>query len=334
VSYVVLAGAGLFGLALYQSDACPRQHRLVAQAVAQNQPEAKKQAPTKEQSKEKADSNQVDSEAKEAVMANVRAFTDAFNRRDVMALLKLFDEDCELTEHDGTTITGLKELEEELKESFEGDPDSRLGATVDSLIQVTPDVIIEEGKTSFFPDGKTLTAETDYQATHVKKGKRWLMTRVRSFNRVVLSPYDQLRELEWLVGDWIDESSDSLVEASYKWDENKAFLLQDFKVKVKGQKVLSGTQRIGYDASTKQIKAWVFDSEGGHAESLWSPVDDSWVIKAKGVRSDGGIVTVTNQITQLGKDRFLFESADRIVDDERMPNMSVVVVRKPPQAKR
>jgi uncharacterized protein (TIGR02246 family) len=264
----------------------------------------------------------------------VQKFTEAFNRRDVMSLLKLFAEDCELTEADGTEIHGLEELEEQLKEAFENDPDSKISVSIDSLHMVTPDVVIEEGKTTFFPDGKTLTAETEYQATHVKKGNRWLMTRVRSFNRVVLSPYDQLRELEWLVGDWIDESSDSLVEATYKWDENKAFLLQDFKVKVKGTKVLSGTQRIGYDASSKQIRAWVFDSEGGHAESLWSPVDESWVIKAKGVRSDGTIVTVTNQLTQLGKDRVLFESADRIVGDERMPNMSVVVVRKPPQAKR
>jgi uncharacterized protein (TIGR02246 family) len=267
----------------------------------------------------------------QAVLKNVQAFTDAFNSRDVAAILKLFAEDCELTEHDGTTLRGLQELEEELKDAFEADPQARISVSVDLLRSETPDVIIEAGKTTFFPDGKTLTAETQYEATHVKKNGRWLMSRVRSFNRVVLSPYDQLRELEWLVGDWIDESSDSLVEASYRWDASKAFLLQDFTVRVKGQKVLSGTQRIGRDPLTKQIKAWVFDSEGGYAESLWSRVDDSWVISAKGVRADGKVVTVTNQLTQLGKDRMRFESADRIVAEERMPNLAVVAVRKPPQ---
>lgn len=322
-SYLLLAGAVLLGWAMYEIGvACPRRHQLVAQPVAQKQP-ADKATATKD-----ADV------AKEAVLANVRTFTEAFNRRDVMTLLKLFTDDCELTESDGTTIRGLKELAEELKESFADDPDSRLSVSVDSLRLVTPDVIIEEGKTTFFPDGKTLTAETDYTATHVKKGDRWFMSHVRSFNRVVLSPYDDLRDLEWLVGDWVDEGPDSLVEASYRWDANKAFLLQDFNIRIKGQKVLSGTQRIGRDPLSKQIKAWVFDSEGGYAESLWSNVDGTWVIKGKGVRVDGKVVTVTNQLTQLGKDRASFESVDRIVGEERMPNLSVIVVRKPPQVKR
>jgi hypothetical protein len=120
-----------------------------------------------------------------------------------------------------------------------------------------------------------------------------------SFNRVVLSPYDSLRELEWLIGDWVNEDEDSVVESSYRWDTNKAFLLNDFSIRVKGKKVLTGTQRIGRDPLTKQIKAWVFDSEGGNAESLWSSLDDGWIMKAKGVRSDGKVVTVTNQLTEM-----------------------------------
>ena len=317
-----LAIAGSFGIALYLGGANgPPEQRLGAQTGVQG----KKAAP--------APKKAVDA-AKDAVLANIRTFTEAFNRRDVATLLKLFTDDCELTEADGTTLRGLSELEAGLKEGFESDPVARISVDIDSLKQITPDVIIEEGTTTFFPDGKTLSAEADYQATHVKKGDRWLMTRVRSFNRVVLSPYDLLRDLEWLVGDWIDESSESLVESSYHWDANKSFLLNDFSIRVKGQKVMTGTQRIGRDPLSKQVKAWVFDSEGGYAESLWSLVDDSWVIKAKGVRADGKVVTVTNELTQLGKDRMRFASADRIVGEERMPNVTVIAVRKPPQAKR
>ena len=317
--YLVLAGALLLGP---PRDRCEAQiEGPIAASSALQPPAAQPSAP-------------IVSEGEQAVLANVQAFTAAFNRRDVAAILKLFADDCELTEHDGAKVRGLDELEAELKDIFEVDHKAQISTRVDSLRSLTPDVIVETGKTTFFPDGTTLTAETEYEATHVKKNDRWLMTQVRSFNRVVLSPYDQLRELEWLVGDWIDESSDSLVEASYRWDANKAFLLQDFSVRVKGQKVLTGTQRIGRDPLTKQIKAWVFDSEGGYAESLWSNVDGAWVIKAKGVRSDGKVVTVTNQLTPLGKDRMIFESVDRRVGEERMPDVSVIVVRKPPQARR
>lgn len=320
-SYLALAGAFLIGAALYASRAAGPGERQVAAQAPGDIPGGARQA-------KDADS------ATKTVVGNVRTFTEAFNRRDIPTLLKLFAEDCELTEADGTTIRGLKELEDELKESFEDDPNARISVSVDSVRMVTPDVVIEEGKTVYFPDGKTVTAETQYQATHVKKGDRWLMSRVRSFNRVVLSPYDQLRELEWLIGDWIDEGADSLVEASYRWDANKVFLLQDFKVRVNGENVLSGMQRIGWDPLTKQIKAWAFDSEGGYAESLWSEVDDSWVIRINGVRTNGRVVSMTNQLTPLGKDRMRFESADRIVAGERMPNLSTVVVRTPPPVKR
>jgi uncharacterized protein (TIGR02246 family) len=275
-----------------------------------------------------------DDAVKEAVMANVRAFTAAYNRRDIKAVLAFFAEDCVLTEADGTTLKGLKELEADLTQSFKDDPDSRLSISVESLQVVAPDVLLEEGKTEFFPDGKTLTAETDYQVTHVKRGDRWVMARVRSFNRVVLSPYDSLRELEWLIGDWINEDEDSIVESSYSWNINKSFLFNEFSIRVKGKKVLSGTQRIGRDPLTKQIKAWVFDSEGGYAESLWSSVDDAWIIKAKGVRSDGKVVSVTNQLTPLSNDRFRFDAADRVAGDERLPNVSVISVRRPPEAKK
>jgi uncharacterized protein (TIGR02246 family) len=320
-TYLVLAAALLLGLGLYASGTASSRRQA---------PGAPPGPPASQDEKKTAPDG---SEASKAVLANVRTFTEAFNRRDIPALLKLFTDDCDLTEADGTTVHGLKELEEELKDSFEDDPEARISVSVDMLRAVTPDVVIEEGKTVYFPDGKTATAETQYQATHVKKGGRWLMSRVRTFNRVVLSPYDQLRELEWLIGHWVDESADSLVETSYRWAPNKVFLLQDFKVRVNGENVLSGTQRIGWDPLSKHIKAWVFDSEGGYAQSLWTDVDDSWVIRVTGVRTDGQVVTMTNRLTQLDKDRMRFESADRIVAGERMPNFSTVVVRKPPPVK-
>jgi uncharacterized protein (TIGR02246 family) len=321
-TYIVLAGVLLLGSTLYLSGAGNSRRSPPEAQPAKQGPGDKKPMPPD------------DSEASKAVLANVRTFTEAFNKQDVITLLKLFTDDCELTEADGTTVNGLKQLEKELKETFEDGLDGRISISVDSLKMVTPDVVIEEGKTVFFPDGKIATAETDYQATHVKKGDRWLMSRVRSFNRVVLSPYDHLRELEWLIGEWVDEGADSLVEATYRWAPNKVFLIQDFKVRVNGANVLTGSQRIGWDPLSKQIKAWAFDSEGGYAESLWSEVDDSWVIKVSGVRTDGRVVTMTNQLTQLGKDRMMFESVDRIVAGERMPNLSTVVVRKPPPVER
>ena len=49
------------------------------------------------------------------------------------------------------------------------------------------------------------------------------------------------------------------------------------------------TQRIGWDPLTKQIKSWVFDSEGGYGDGLWTRKGNQWVIKSTGVLPDGRI---------------------------------------------
>jgi uncharacterized protein (TIGR02246 family) len=322
---IFLAG-GFIALAEYRSGAaCPRAPRL--EPVIQAAPSAPEVPVAQAPAKDGQDA------VKQTILANVKSYMEAYNRQDVKAILALFTDDCEAVESDGTVVHGLKELEADLKDEFADEPKAKISVEVDSIRLITNDVAIETGKTTYYPDGKTVTAESTYQVTHVKKGDRWLMSQARSISREVLSPYDRLRDLEWLVGDWVDEGEDSLIESSYRWDLNKAFLLQDFTIRVNGRDALKGIQRIGWDPLTKQIKSWVFDSEGGHAESVWNEVDDSWIIKAKGVRLDGKVVTMTNQLTQLGKDRMKFESVDRIIGEERMPTMSAIAVRRPPAAK-
>ena len=77
---------------------------------------------------------------------------------------------------------------------------------------------------------------------------------------------ERLKELEWLVGDWIDESSESVIHGTCRWSADKNFLLRDFTIQSEGKPVMTVTQRIGWDPLSKQIKSWVFDSEGGYGD--------------------------------------------------------------------
>jgi hypothetical protein len=96
--YLVLAGSVLLGLALFMEgtawSTCRRifARPMFVQAAEQAQP---------------GKGAGKDDPAKEAVMANVRAFTDGYNRRDIKSILGLFAEDCVLTEADGPTLNGL-----------------------------------------------------------------------------------------------------------------------------------------------------------------------------------------------------------------------------------
>ena len=44
-----------------------------------------------------------------------------------------------------------------------------------------------------------------------------------------------------------------------------------FVIHVQGKPVMNVTQRIGWDPLTKQIKSWVFDSDGGYGDALLDP---------------------------------------------------------------
>ena len=104
-----------------------------------------------------------------------------------------------------------------------------------------------------------------------------------------------------------------MIVTSYRWTDNKNFILGEFNIQVAGRPVMSGSQRIGWDPLAKVIRSWVFDSEGGFAEGVYSQDGDRWIVKLTGVTRDGEPATATNVITLLGKDRMTWQSRDRIV---------------------
>jgi uncharacterized protein (TIGR02246 family) len=269
----------------------------------------------------------------QGILDRAKEFIKAYNARDAKAVGQLFTPDAVVIEYDGDTHEGRKEIEEAFAEIFKAVPKGKIALDVDLVRQLSDTIIVEEGKTIHYPDGEIAGAETQYQVVHVKHDGAWMMKRVRTFEPKILSPYENLQALEWLVGEWVDESPDGLVESNYYWNRNKSFLLHDFTIKLKSKATLHGTQRIGWDPLTKQIKAWVFDSEGGQGESIWTEIDGTWLIRLKGVRLDGSVITANNQLVRVSDERMTITSTDRIAGSERMPDMTVTAVKRPPQPK-
>jgi hypothetical protein len=167
----------------------------------------------------------------------------------------------------------------------------------------------------------------------MKKDGGWLQAAVRDELAHDQGPHERLKELEWLVGDWVNESQDAVVRTTCKWSDDGNFLVREFLMKSQGQTVLSGTQRIGWDPVRRQFKTWIFDSEGGFGEGYWTRNGNQWVIKAEGVRQDGQHASATNIITRLGKDRASWKSVDRTIGGAAVPGIDeFTIVRKPPEA--
>lgn len=268
----------------------------------------------------------------EAVRKAAIRFVEAYNAHDAKAVAELFGPNARMEDEDGELIESREAIEQAYAEEFEDSPKAKISLDVNSLTFITPDVAVEEGAVEIFPDGETLTARSRYLAVHLKQDEAWRIISSRSIEREVISNYDRLRDLEFLIGEWIDEGADSVVEYSCQWDDNRAFLLNEFEVIENGVVTLKGTQRIGWDPQSKSIRAWVFDSNGGFGEGYWQQVDGVWLAHGTGVNAEGETITATRTYTPVDPEHIIVSTRDRVLDGESQPDLVITLTRRPPDA--
>jgi len=271
-----------------------------------------------------------DTTAQDAVVRTAEAFDAAYNARDAKAVAGLFTEQAELADEDGV-IRGRDAIRAAFAEVFAEYPEGTIRTEVDEVSLPAPGVAIEQGRTFVVREPGAPEIERRYVVVHARSGDRWEMASVQDAPAdEAPSPSDALAELDWLVGDWIDESDESVVATNCRWSDDGNWLLQDYVVRLAGGPEMTGTQRIGWDASRRQIRSWSFDSEGGHLEAAWSYDGSRWTAQVSGVAADGAIGSGTRMITPLGPDAYMLQSFHRILDGESLPDNEVTVVRRPP----
>ena len=208
----------------------------------------------------------------------------------------------------------------------------RLAVTVQSIRFVGPTLAIEDGTSTIMNTSGEGAEHNRYMVVHVKQDGRWQMASARDLPDEENSGGDELAKLEWMIGQWVDESPTALVITSYRWDADRRAILSEFKIQVGGRPAMTGSQRIAWDPSMKKLHSWLFDSEGGFAEGVWTRNGNQWIVKLTGTRRDGSAASATNVTTRVTKDRMTWQSRDRVVGDEVQPNIDeIVIVRKPPQ---
>lgn len=261
-------------------------------------------------------------------------FVKAYNAGDADGVAATYSESAIVVDEDDRRVEGRQAIRDQYASAFAQEPGGSIQIEVEALHFLGDQTAMEQGRTTISPAGGHGAAEvTRFTAIYVKQNGHWLQSAVRDEPSSEMTPHGHLKELEWLVGDWINESQDAVVATTCKWAHEGQFLDREFTVKTAGRPVLSGTQRIGWDPQRKQFKTWIFDSEGGFAEGTWAQNGDQWVVKIEGTRQDGLSVSATNIITRLGKDRLGWQSKDRTLGGDAVPgDDAFVIVRKPPQA--
>jgi hypothetical protein len=140
------------------------------------------------------------------------------------------------------------------------------------------------------------------------------------------SPLD---ELAWMVGTWVDEGENSKITTTCSWTNNGYYLTRKFRVTVDGEASLEGTQMIGWDPIAGQIRSWTFDSGGGFVEGRWMRDGNRWLVKTAFTLAGGERASAINVITYVDQDTFRWQSTNREIGGELLPNIpEVTVVRQ------
>jgi len=190
---------------------------------------------------------------------------------------------------------------------------------------LTADVALEDGTSRLAgaagPEGR-------FSAVWVKQQGKWRLASLREARIAAPSIPERLSDLDWLEGNWQGTTADGLVEITAAWNPTHTFLLRDINLVRDGQVVFHGAQRIGWDPITRSIRSWVFDTDGGHGEGVWSKSGDGWVVEATGVLGDGRQTRSTTLYEPRDKDHFLWKTIAARSDGQPVADRNIEMIRK------
>lgn len=266
------------------------------------------------------------------IKANAAKYVESYNRRDSKTMSSMWSpEAVYIDDETGEKAVGHDAIARQLDHEFAGAEDAKLTIHIDSIDFLSPNVAVEKG-TAEVTYGKRPTEKSAYTAVHIKRDNKWMLDRVSEIEEPTPPPsnYEHLKGLEWMIGSWVDKDDNATIQTDCEWTKNRNFMTRSFAVAIGDQVHASGMQIIGWDPIAKEIRSWVFDSNGGYSDGKWKHKGDRWIVQQTGVLADGGKTTATHIFKQIDADSFTWQAVDRTVDGEMQPNIDeVLIVRKP-----
>jgi len=261
----------------------------------------------------------------------VADYVAALNKGDLDGVMAFWAPDAEYVTEEGNATRGKQGIADLFKEVLPQIKGHKVTGQVRSVRTLRTDVALEDGSLEF-----TLTDGTrdvnPYTAVWVKADGRWLISSARDLpGGAPDAPslaYPHLQPLEWLVGEWVDDSPKADVHMTCKWGPNKAFLVMNYEVRREGQEPLAVVQRIGGDPHHRLVRSWGFASQGGFGEGHWSRDGRRWAVECSGVLPDGGTGGSTNVWEYADGKTFVWRATDREVDDQPVADVEIKFVRK------
>ena len=273
----------------------------------------------------------VDAHAKDraAIRDTLHALAKAFEARDAKQLAAHWTAEGEHQTVHGETVRGRAALEKSYGEFFAATPEVLAEVHSESLRFLSKDSAIDEGVVTIRKGAAAHANKADYRALLVREDDRWLLA---SLNESAITGVS-ISDLGWLIGEWKSTSGEGAeIQTTYTWDANQKFIHAKFAIKEVGR-TLSGIQVIGVDPETKSIHSWTFEANGGIGEADWNLDGEHWVLAAEGTLADGASLLQTNILSRVNHDSFTWQSTNRSLDGNAIPDLPPLKVTRIPSKK-
>jgi len=257
-----------------------------------------------------------------AIREALKSFVAAFEKGDAAAAAGHMTTGAELMAPDGTTEHGREAIQKAYTEHFAKFPKHKVTVESESLRFTSRDTALDEGHMTV-ARGSDDPGTFRYVVLLVREDGKWQIAVLRNDE----SDQAELRDLEWLIGQWEAKGPEAQAQTTYEWVGNKAFIRSQFTVKEK-DKTLTGTQMIGLDPNTGELRIWTFEADGGYGEGTCTREGKKWVFSSSATLADGSAMTATNILTQLNNDSFTWQPVNLTIDDEPVGNLPPVKVTR------
>lgn len=272
-------------------------------------------------------------DARAAIRQSAVAYAEAFAKKDSKAIAALFTPEAELVTADGTIFHGREAIAAEFAAGFANRPKGSVSIEILSIRPVAAGILVEDGASTFTAEGSEARTATRYTATHVKQPDgRWLIASVRELEAAPATPHDRLQALAWLIGDWQEDKAGSTIRTSWNWDESGFYLMGNFQLLASAGSAATGSHRIGWDGERKQLRSWIFDSNGGFANGWWQMNEDgTWTLHLTRIDATGQRTASRLTYSSDGKDAMVVSLDQMIQDGAAVSGGMHRIVRRPPE---
>ena len=265
---------------------------------------------------------------KAAIDKLIKESIKAFNDRDAAAIAANWTTEGEYIRNDGTPVRGRAEIQKGYADFFKtlkGKPTVEVQS--DGLRFMSADSAVSEVTLRLKNEQGEMISSSWRNTFLVREGGEWKVAMVQEWDRDN-SLDDSLKDLEWLIGTWQMSTKDREVTTTYEWDENKKFIRGKFTIKDGGKVTESGTQLFGTDNAEGGIRSWVFQSDGGFGDGLWTREGKKWTVDFDGVTASGKKLSASVIYMRVDPNNFTWQSVDQTIDGQPIPDAKPIKVTR------